>query len=216
MTTHLRRNSLPSLWEQAVQLWKDLVLGFGDSALLMRWGVMRALYHRALGHELRGLEATARRAIREDAETCEVQVQKPRKRKHRDYRKSAPRSYSGDPATWKVIFRMSTRVYDPTRHRNRNRTLPCDYSPDAPRPCRGYALRIEALRRVIANRESYVLRHARRLARNEQARIEARGDARQEFFAALQELLQAPPEDDGSGLLTFNIDPLNPKLIEPG
>jgi hypothetical protein len=68
MTQRSTRNSEPSLWEQAVQLWNDLVLGFGNSALLMRWGSMRALYHRALGYTLRDLEKLVRRAIRADAE----------------------------------------------------------------------------------------------------------------------------------------------------
>jgi hypothetical protein len=222
---HLRRNSLPSLWEQAVELWRDLVLGFGDAALIMRWGVMRALLHRALGHELRDLEAIARRAIREDAETCEVAPSKPRARRP-DRRQTTPQSpedrprpgasYSNDPASWKVAFRMSKRAYDPTRPRNRRRASPRDYDPETRRPCRGYALRIEALRRVIANRETYVLRYARRLMRIEQARIEQTQGAREEFLAALQALLNAPPEDDGSGLMSFNVDPLNAKHVEPG
>jgi hypothetical protein len=39
------------------------------------------------------------------------------------------------------------------------------------RPCRGYAIRIEALRRVICDPDAYVLRYARRLARIKEANV---------------------------------------------
>src|SRR5690349_25174970 len=61
------RNSPPTLWEQAVQLWNDLVLGFGHPHDLIRWVFMRRLYHRALGYAIRELETHVRRAIRADA-----------------------------------------------------------------------------------------------------------------------------------------------------
>jgi hypothetical protein len=66
------RNAPPSLWEQAVQLWNDLVLGFGHPVDLVRWVFIRALEHRALGYWLRNLEDIVRRAIRTDAYALEV------------------------------------------------------------------------------------------------------------------------------------------------
>src|SRR5215213_722882 len=72
MATRTTRISLPSLWEQAVTLWNNLVLGFGHPHDLMRWGWMRALEHRALGHWLRDLEKLVRRAIRADASELDL------------------------------------------------------------------------------------------------------------------------------------------------
>jgi hypothetical protein len=72
MTTQPARNSLPGLWEQAVTLWRDLVLSFGHPHDLIRWGWMRALEHRALGHWLRDLESHVRRAIRADARELDL------------------------------------------------------------------------------------------------------------------------------------------------
>jgi hypothetical protein len=227
MTTHSRRNSLPTLWEQAVQLWKDLVLGFGHPHLLMRWGWMRALYHRALGHELRELEKIVRRAIRADAEELELPPLKPlRKRGKRpppqsgkDMANGDMPSYGDDSATWKVCFRMS--AFPPGKHRSPRRNK----KPSEQRPCRNYALRIEALRRVLWRREDYARRYALRLARIEEARLrimaghiaeaQAMRGAHEEFLSALSTLL-GPPEDEDAGLMTFNVAPPNAKLIEPG
>ncbi|HEV7694486.1 MAG TPA: hypothetical protein VGO52_26860, partial [Hyphomonadaceae bacterium] len=168
------RNSLPSLWEQAVTLWDDLVLGFGHPQLLMRWGWMRALYHRALGHTLRDLESHVRRAIRADARELDLPALKPCARR----RKPGPpksnedmprfrRSYSDDCTTWKVSFRMS--VAAPRKHRGpRKRSEPAEQ-----RPCRNYAYRIEALRRAINHRKDYVRRYALRLARVREANVRA-------------------------------------------
>jgi hypothetical protein len=224
MTPRSRRNSLPSLWEQAVELWNELVLGYGRSIDLMRWGRMRALYHRALGHCLRDLEKLVRRAIRADAETSELPPLKPILKRPRPRLAPPPSPQDRlllrapdptDPATWKVAFRMSPRVYDPTRKRYKRRSRPV-YDPEAQRPCRGYAFRIEALRRAINHREAYVTRYARRLARIRQARIEEAGcEPRDEFLAVLCSL-HGPPEEDGSGLMTFNVEAPNAKLIEPG
>src|SRR5438128_551577 len=116
-TMKATRNSLPSLWEQAVALWNDLVLGFGNSALLMRWGSMRALYHRALGHTLRDLEKVARRAIRADAEELDLPPLRPRaphpKRPRRQSNEAAqtfPATEADLPATWTACFHMQPRA----------------------------------------------------------------------------------------------------------
>jgi hypothetical protein len=169
-----RATRLASLWKECIALWRNLVLSFGYPFDLMRWGVMRALEHRALGHWLRDLEALVRRAITSDALTRTVPAPNLHRRKRADRRQASPaspedmprfrRSYRDDPTTWKVSFRMSVREYDPTRRRKRRRS-PRNTDPEVRRPCRGFALRIEALRRAIVNREAVVLRHARRLAR---------------------------------------------------
>src|SRR5262249_11374961 len=79
-----------------------------------------------------------------------------------------------DATTWRVSFRMTPRAYDPGRKSYpRN---PPNLDPEALRPCRGYAFRIEALRRVKNNRDTYILRYARRLARIEHARIQVMAD----------------------------------------
>jgi len=173
MSTQSRRNSPPSLWEQAVTLWNNLVLGFGHPHDLMRWGWMRALEHRALGHWLRDLEALVRRAIRDDAETCELPPLKPGARRPKrplpQSQVDMPRfrrSYSDDCTTWKVSFRMSTRG---PRKRGPHKNPP----PSERRRCRNLAYRIEALRRAINHRADYAMRHARRLARIEAARLSA-------------------------------------------
>src|SRR5262245_46710221 len=67
-TPHSTRNSPPSPCDQAYQPFKDLVLGFGRPEDLIRWVVMRRLYHRALGYAIREIEALVRRAIRADAD----------------------------------------------------------------------------------------------------------------------------------------------------
>jgi hypothetical protein len=170
-----REARLANLWKECITLWRNLVLGFGDSVLLMRWGRMRALEHRAFGHWLRDLEALVRRAVASDALSREVPASGLHRPRHVDKRSKRPASPEDmprfratdrtDPTTWKVSFRMSEREYDPARRRKRSRTCRRNTDPEARRPCRGYAFRIEALRRVIQYREAVVMRYARRLAR---------------------------------------------------
>jgi hypothetical protein len=219
MTTPTIRNSLPSLWEQAVALWKELVLGYGRPKDFMRWGRMRALYHRSVGHCLREIEKIVRRAIRTDAEDLDLPPLKPLpKRPKRPSGRPLPASpedrlahRAPDPAdatTWKVTFRMTPRVYDPARKRcTRN---PPNLDPEALRPCRGYAFRIEALRRVIANRDAYVQRHARRLARIEEARIEAVCAPMRRYLEEKSRQAAASPE------AAPQTTPRNAKHVEPG
>src|SRR5690349_21519732 len=165
MTRQSKRNSFPGLWEQAVSLWNNLVLGFGHPHDLMRWGWMRALEHRALGQWIRDLETLVRRAIRADARELDLPPLKPRAprpkqpppRSNEDMPRFR-RSYSDDCTTWKVSFRMS--VAGPRKRRGpRKRSEPAER-----RRCRNLAFRIEALRRAINHRKDYVLRYARRLA----------------------------------------------------
>jgi hypothetical protein len=169
---------LAALWKECIAGWRELVLGFGRSIDLMRWGRMRALYHRALGHTLRELEHLVRRAVESDALTRIVPPPRLHRRKRPDRRRTPPASPEDrlllrapdptDAATWKVSFRMTPRVYDPARKRYKRKSRPV-YDPEAQRPCRGYAFRIEALRRVISQREAFVVRYARRLARLDEA-----------------------------------------------
>ncbi|HEV7690770.1 MAG TPA: hypothetical protein VGO52_08110, partial [Hyphomonadaceae bacterium] len=161
---------------QAVALWNDLVLGFGNSALLMRWGWMRALEHRALGHWLRDLEKLVRRAIRADASELDLPPLKPRaprpKRSRRQSNEDTQSFRGADadlPATWKACFHMQPPPWG--KHRTRKSKEPAER-----RPCRGYAVRIEALRRVISYRDAYVLRYARRLARLAAANAKAQAE----------------------------------------
>jgi hypothetical protein len=182
MTTHPdHRNEsdkLAVLWKECITLWRNLVLGFGYPLDLMRWGRMRALEHRALGHWLRDLEALVRRAITSDALTRTVPPPRLHQRKRTDKRNTHPASPEDmprfrasdrtDPTTWRVTFHMSRREYDPTRKRSPRRSPP-NLDPEARRPCRGYAFRIEALRRAIQYREAYVMRYARRIARLDEA-----------------------------------------------
>ena len=230
MATHTGRNSPPTLWEQAVQLWKDLVAGFGHQHDLMRWGRMRALYHRVLGHELRELESHVRQAIRADADDLELPPLKPVvKRPARPQPTSnadMPRfrqSYNDDCETWKVSFRMSERERGPSYMSYRRR--PPNPDPEAMRPCRTFAFRIEALRRAINFRGDYVRRYALRLARIEEARLRVMAEhiARAKAAkAAREELLSVlsaefgPPEDNGDGLLAFNVPTSAAEHIEPG
>ncbi len=217
-TTQTTRNSLPSLWEQAVQLWRDLVLGFGHPHDLIRWGWMRALYHRALGHELRDLERLVRRAIRADARELDLPPLKPRAKRpprrqdnpqsHEDMPRFR-RSYSDDCTTWKVSFRMSAPA--PGKHRGERKRKPrADYDPDQKRPCRNYAFRIEALRRAINDRDDYVRRYARRLARLEAARIEAVCAPMRRYLEEKSRQAAASPEAAPPP------PPRNAKHVEPG
>jgi hypothetical protein len=169
---------LASLWKACIAGWRELVAGFGRSIDLMRWGRMRALYHRALGHTLRELEHLVRRAVESDALTRIVSPPRLHRRRRPDRRRTPPASSEdrlllrapdrADATTWKVSFRMTPRVYDPARRRYKRKSRP-NLDPEAQRPCRGYAFRIEALRRVIVDREAYVMRYARRLARLDEA-----------------------------------------------
>jgi len=210
-TTKATRNSLPSLWEQAVQLWNELVLSFGNSALLMRWGWMRALDHRALGHWLRDLEKLVRSAIRADAEDLDLPPPKPRaphpKRPGRQSNEDAQSVYRYEadlPATWKACFHMQPPPWG--RHRPRKRKEPAER-----RPCRGYAVRIEALRRVIAYRDAYVLRHARRLARIAQANAKAQAETLNRYLQERSQHDAAPaPEPEAQPALQ------SAKHVEPG
>ncbi|HEV7691854.1 MAG TPA: hypothetical protein VGO52_13555 [Hyphomonadaceae bacterium] len=200
------RNSLPSLWEQAVTLWRELVLGFGHPEQLIRWGWMRALEHRALGHGLRDLETLVRRAIRADARELELPAPKPRAKRQPprlpQSNEDMPRfrrSYSDDCTTWRVSFRMSTPA--PGKRSSRKRSEPTEK-----RPCRNYALRIEALRRAINSREAYVLRYARRLARIAEAKVRDLAEALKAYKPLQQETVAASP---GARLRSA-------KHIEPG
>jgi len=167
------RNSEPSLWEQAIAFWNDLVLGFGHPVDLVRWVYIRALEHRALGYWLRNLEDVVRRAIRAGAREVDISSLKfnpPKQRQPKPPPASAEdmprfrRTYRDDPLTWKVSFRMSV----PKRARKQPRKSPRP-EPRASRCAIPYARRIEALRRAINFREHYVQRYARRLARREMA-----------------------------------------------
>jgi hypothetical protein len=161
---------LARLWKECIAGWRNLVLGFGRPIDLARWGWMRALEHRALGYWLRPLEDLVRSFIYSDALTRDVSIAKRRRTKRADCR-AKPASPAAmprgrptcrmDPTTWKVSFRMSKRDYDSTRPRGSRRNR----KPAARRHCRGFAYRIEALRRVICNRDVYAIRYARRLAR---------------------------------------------------
>jgi len=194
-----RAERLAALWKECITLWRNLVLGFGHPVDLMRWGVMRALEHRALGHWLRDLEQLVRRAITSDALTREVPAPKLHRRKRADRRQTNPASPEDmprfratdrdDPTTWKVSFRLSKREYDATRRRKRSRS-PRNTDPEVRRPCRGFAFRIEALRRVIVNREAFVLRYARRLARLAEAEA---GRVYEPIL--LEPAIDAPPPD---------------------
>jgi len=173
-------NKLATLWKECIASFRNMVLSYGRPIDMMRWGRMRALEHRGLGHWLRELEALVRRAITSDALTRTVPLLKLHRRKRPDKRNADPASPGDmpraidatDPTTWRVTFRMSTREYDPALERARKRSRrkrPRYYDPEARRPCRGYAFRIEALRRVITAREAYVTRYARRIARLDEA-----------------------------------------------
>ncbi|HEV7693828.1 MAG TPA: hypothetical protein VGO52_23540 [Hyphomonadaceae bacterium] len=160
---------LASLWEECIAGWYNLIRAFGHPIDLMRWGWMRALEHRALGRWLRDLEDLVRRAIRNEALTRDVPAPKLRRRRA-DRRRTRPASPGDmprfrptcrtDPLTWKVSFRMSKPGQGGQR-----RTPRTTREPAARRLCRGFAYRIEALRRAIRYRDDYVMRHARRMAR---------------------------------------------------
>ena len=66
-----------ALRKECIAGWQNLVLAFGHPVELARWGWMRALEYRALGHWLRRLEALVRRAILADALAREVPALKP-------------------------------------------------------------------------------------------------------------------------------------------
>jgi hypothetical protein len=174
MSTASDRPNHPAtaLWKECIAGWDNLVRGFGHPMDLVRWGWMRALEHRALGHWLRRLEALVRHAILADALARDVPVLKPRPPVSHASKTSAPpltpetmprfrRTYSFDPDTWKVSFRMLARAPD----RNARRYPRKSREPAERRRCRPFAYRIEALRRAINYREDYVARLARRLTR---------------------------------------------------
>jgi hypothetical protein len=219
---HNTRNSEPSLWEQALQLWRDLVLGFGHPLDLVRWIFIRRLDHRAIGHRICDLEALVRRAIRADAgelDPSELKLAPARQRRTKPpSRPDKPRSpsHQDDPRDWKISFRMTPAAL---------RTGPRPSRAGKPRPeprerrnAIPYALRIEALRRVIYFPKDYVLRHARRLARRAEqeasrlARTEERHSAVQALCVSLQEEYGLPVNAETPP----SIEPRNAKNEEPG
>src|SRR5262245_60414020 len=169
MTTPSTRNSPPSLWERALQLFRDIILGYGHPLDLVRWVVMRRLYHRALGYAIRDTEALVRRAIRADADELdpsEIKLRPLRPRKPGPpSQRRATRAPSADdnPRDWYVSFRITPRR--PRTGPRPSRAGKPRPEPRDPRNVIPYALRIEALRRVIYFSRGYVLRYARRLAR---------------------------------------------------
>jgi hypothetical protein len=77
------------------------------------------------------------------------------------------RTYSIDPTTWQVSFRMLKPHMEPGDEGRtaRRRSPRKSREPLARRRSRPFAYRIEALRRAIKYREDYVVRFARRLTR---------------------------------------------------
>jgi hypothetical protein len=177
----------------------------------MRWGWMRALDHRALGHTLRDLEKLVRRAIRVDAEDLDLPPLRPRPpRTPRPRRPSneAAQSLRGAepdlPATWQASFHMQPPRRGKPRARKRK-------EPAERRPCRGYAVRIEALRRVICDPHAYALRYARRLARIAQANARAQAEALSRYLQEKSGQAAEPePQPESQPALP------NCKHIEPG
>jgi len=210
-TTKATRNSPPSLWEQAGALWNDLVLSFGNSALLMRWGWMRALEHRALGHWLRDLESHVRRAIRADASELDLpplRPRAPRPKRPRRQPNQDTQNFGGAepdlPATWKACFHMQPPPWGKPRARKRK-------EPAERRPCRGYAVRIEALRRVLCDPDAYVLRYARRLARVREASARAQAETLSRYLQERSRHDTAPePQPESQPVLPSS------KHVEPG
>jgi hypothetical protein len=165
------RNSEPGLWEQAVRLWNDLVLGFGHPVELVRWvSSARSSTERSVaGCEISKTSFAAPSAPAPAKCTSPFSSSahrgSARLRPPPASAKDMPRFRStsrNDPLTWKVSFRMS--VLERARARPGKRPR-CE--PRARRNARPYAYHIEALRRAIRYREDDVLRHARRLARRD-------------------------------------------------
>jgi len=220
-TAHDTSNSEPSLWQQAVQMWRDLITSFGYPRELIRRVFIRRAEHRTLSHWICELENIVRRAIRAEADEID-----PSQFKLRPLRPSRPRPAAaesmprarpneshttGDPPhKWKVSFRMWPRV-----------------APKGPRPSRAgeprpeprerrnaipYAYRIEAARRAITDSGKYALRYARRLARRAEQDVEQKR-------RVIEAVGAYAPADHGQPLsidLPKSITPRNAKHEEPG
>jgi hypothetical protein len=166
------REIVPELWEKCAVIWQNLVIALGGPIDLVRWIFIWAKTHRAIGNWVRHLEELVRRAVLIDALTRAPPVLKPRRKARQRpgapaSPKDMPRFRSAsryDPSSWRVSFRMEKPKRGCTPHRRRHGER-SRFNPRALRRSRPYALRIEALRRVIQYREHHVQRHARRLAR---------------------------------------------------
>jgi hypothetical protein len=197
MTKHDTRNSPPSLWEQAVDLWRDLILGFGRPLDLVRWVFMRRMDHRALGYAICEVEKIVRNAVRADArdlDLSELKLAPARARRP----KPAPAPNDGapgggpshgpnlnkDPESWTASFRMSpggARTGPRPSRAGKPRPEPRDRRNAIP-----YAWRMEAVRRVIFDSSGYVLRYARRLVRRaEQGALARAAEAKRSAVQAL-------------------------------
>ncbi|HEV7689999.1 MAG TPA: hypothetical protein VGO52_04225 [Hyphomonadaceae bacterium] len=214
-------NPTTALWNECIAGWENIIRAFGHPIELVRWGWMRALEHRALGHWLRDLEAIVRKAILSDALTREVPALKPRAPGTRkrcaqpSSQEEMPRfrrTYSFDPTTWKVSFRMLTRT---APDRNVRRSPRKTREPAERRRCQPFAYRIEALRRAIKYREDYVVRHVRRLARLATANRAASVHASSDPFASkpVRALISYLPDAIATAIERIL---WSPKFVEPG
>jgi hypothetical protein len=123
------------------------------------------------------------------------------------------RTYSFDPTTWKVSFRMTSRVKPDgdSNARSPRKTR----EPAARRRTRPFAYRIEALRRAIKYREDYVVRHVRRLTRLATANSAAIAPAGEDPFASkpVRALISYLPDAIATAIERIL---WSPKYVEPG
>jgi hypothetical protein len=159
------REALPSLWEQAGETWQAMWLAFGDVAFSIAGDAIKPLTHKLMGDWVRNVELLVRRIIIIAALTLELAPLKPRSSKSAPQPVRAPRAPQAvtpdNPETWKTSFRLFPRAFRTSPPRHARRATGSARRPTA----RGYALRIEALRRVIGRREACAIRAARRFQR---------------------------------------------------
>jgi hypothetical protein len=160
------RDALPGLWDGARQVWECIWIAYHGIVGSIAGDAIWPREHKLLGDWVRNAELMLRRIILIAALTLEPAPLKPLK--PAPARKTGARAKTqrtgvvlDNPETWQTSFRLFPSRRDPTQPRSRRRRTGTPRRPTA----RGYALRVEAMRRVIARREVYALRTARRLQR---------------------------------------------------
>jgi hypothetical protein len=161
------REALPKLWDEAKTVWNAMWLAFGDVAYTIAGDHILPATHKLMGDWVRNAELLVRRIILIASLTLDLAPLKPVKRdaSPRSARPAKPRALKpvtpDNPETWRTSFRL----FPCAARASRSRRARCATATPRRVTARGYALRIEAMRRVIRDREAYALRTARRFQR---------------------------------------------------
>jgi len=159
---------LPGLWDYARMVWEQMCGVFGDSLDLIDAEYISKDRHRLLRDWVRNLEKLVRHIVFVAAIALKLAPAKAA---------TGPRgmgrfhqTFWDDPLTWKVSFRMLALKRKARQRPVRAGQAAADADGETPfrspaRLAKPLALRIEAVRRVLADAPAHVARFARQLAR---------------------------------------------------